>query len=67
MIEELEDKEFDERSSIKDDIEAKTKEVNLELIEENAENIEVKIIENIMEDSTIVKHEGESITHNSKI
>ena len=42
------------------------KEGNLESIEENGENLEAKIIRNIVEDSTEVKHEGESITHNSQ-
>ena len=42
------------------------KEGNLELIEENGENLEAKIIRNIVEDSTEVKQEGESITHNSQ-
>ena len=36
------------------------------MIEENDENLEAKIIGNIVEDSTKVKHEGESITHNSQ-
>jgi hypothetical protein len=42
-VEELEDKEFEERSSIKDDILEgvfeEAKEENLELIEENGENL----------------------------
>ena len=36
------------------------------MIEENGKNLEAKIIRNIMEDSTEVKHECESITHNSQ-
>ena len=43
-----------------------TKEGNLELIEENGESLEAKIFGNIVEDSTEVKHEGESITHDSQ-
>ena len=39
---------------------------NLELIEENGENLEAKVIGNIVKDSTEVKYEGESITHNSQ-
>jgi hypothetical protein len=69
-VEELEGKEFEERSSIKDgileEVFEEAKEGNLELIEENGENLEAKIIGNIVEDSTEVKHEGESITHYSQ-
>ena len=36
------------------------------MIEENGKNLEAKIIRNIVEDSTEVKHEGESITHYSQ-
>ncbi len=47
-VEELEDKEFEERSSIKDDILEgvfeEAKEENLELIEENGENLKSKIL-----------------------
>ncbi len=66
-VDEPEDKQFEEISSIKDDIlEEVAKEGNLELIEENGESLEAKIIGNIVEDSTEVKHEGESITHDSQ-
>jgi hypothetical protein len=69
-VEEFEDKEFEEISFIKDDILEgvfeEAKEGNLELIEENGENLEAKIIGNIVKDSTEVKYEGESITHNSQ-
>ena len=52
---------------VKDDIlEEVAKEGNLELIEEKGEGLEAKIIGNIVEDSTEVKHEGESITHDSQ-
>ena len=36
------------------------------MIEENDKNLAAKIIGNIVEDSTKIKHEGESITHNSQ-
>ncbi len=69
-VEKPEDKQFEERSSVKDDVLEKVleeaKEGNLELIEENDKNLEVKIFGNIMEGSIEVKHEGESITHNSQ-
>ena len=70
QFEELEDKEFEERSSIKDgileEVFEEAKEGNLELIEENGQNLAAKIIGNIVEDSTEVKHKGESITHYSQ-
>ena len=69
-VEELEDKEFEERLSIKDDILEEVleeaKDGNLELIEGNGENLKAKIIGDIIEDSTEVKHEGVSITHYSQ-
>ena len=69
-VEELEDKEFEERLSIKDDILEEVfeeaKEGHLELIEENGENLEAKIIGNIVKESIEVKHKGEYITHNSQ-
>jgi hypothetical protein len=69
-VEKPEDKQFEERSSVKDDVLEKVleeaKEGNLELIEENDKNLEVKIFGNIVKGSIEVKHEGESITHNSQ-
>jgi hypothetical protein len=66
-VDKPDDKQFEEILSMKDDIlEEVAKEGNLELIEENAESLEAKIIGNIVEDSTEVKHEGESITHDSR-
>ena len=61
-VEELEDKEFEKISSIKDDILEgvleEVKEGNLELMGENDKNFEAKIIGNIVEDSTEGKHDG---------
>jgi hypothetical protein len=61
-VEELEDKEFEKISSIKDDILEgvleEAKEGNLEWIGENDKNLEAKIFGNIVEDSTERKHDG---------
>ena len=69
-VEKPEDKQFEERSSVKDDVLEKVleeaKEGNLELIEENDKNLKVKIFGNIVKGQIEVKHEGESITHNSQ-
>jgi hypothetical protein len=65
-VEELEDEEFEERLSIKDNIFEEVlkgaQEGNLVLIEEFGKNLGAKIIGN-KEDSIEVKHEIESIMH----